>query len=386
MTLADIIIKGLTIGNNTHVCIREDFHVLAHGNWYEDRVLEYLDCRVESVTWEDNGECYIDIKRTPNLQMEFEDFIEKIRTVIEENMYIDKRYDDGAYGFEIYADYDDNFSVQTLKEFMETKSGLDDMMDVLYEWAEEYKMEYGLSDLKSQIGAHLSEEELIIWYKYAEEMDDWLNKNICFYYSEDHFNKDVCVNIMLDTGDANGDFATNNCLNNWSGYNGELDMESPIRWLARQQGKEKEVENAIKEICYQNEDGCYVGRKAEDDSFVESVIQELENQWSCMSGLLFMVRMKLFDLLELRRKLEEKAKGSIVISKDAMCGLFNPWNGGGSILELAPDSDIKIPFENIWDAWIEGTNQHGYDVDEVYGICGSAWDGEINICYETDDK
>lgn len=61
MTLEKILFMGL-IGDNTEVFIRDtDFHVLAHGNWYQDNVMEYAHHEVESFTWQDDEKIYLDL-------------------------------------------------------------------------------------------------------------------------------------------------------------------------------------------------------------------------------------------------------------------------------------------------------------------------------------
>lgn len=63
MTIKQILETGL-IKDDTEVWIRqgEGFHVLAHGNWYQDDVLEHMNREVESFTWQDDNNFYIDVK------------------------------------------------------------------------------------------------------------------------------------------------------------------------------------------------------------------------------------------------------------------------------------------------------------------------------------
>ena len=61
MTIEKIFFMGL-IGDNTEVFIRDTgFHVLAHGNWYQDNILNYMHHEVESFTWQDDEKIYIDL-------------------------------------------------------------------------------------------------------------------------------------------------------------------------------------------------------------------------------------------------------------------------------------------------------------------------------------
>lgn len=63
MTLEKIYDMAL-IKDDTEIFIRqgETFHVLAHGNWYEDHILEYMYREAESFTWQDDNKIYIDVK------------------------------------------------------------------------------------------------------------------------------------------------------------------------------------------------------------------------------------------------------------------------------------------------------------------------------------
>ena len=62
MTLEKIIDLGL-IDDNTEVWIRTpELCVLAHGNWYQDNVLEYLHSELEDFVWQDDNNFYIDLK------------------------------------------------------------------------------------------------------------------------------------------------------------------------------------------------------------------------------------------------------------------------------------------------------------------------------------
>lgn len=62
MTFEKLYIMNL-INDDTEIFIRNnDFNVLAHGNWYQDNVLNYMHHEVESFTWQDDNKLYIDVK------------------------------------------------------------------------------------------------------------------------------------------------------------------------------------------------------------------------------------------------------------------------------------------------------------------------------------
>ena len=129
--------------------------------------------------------------------------------------------------------------------------------------------------------------------------------------------------------------------------------------------------------------------------FITSCIEELENLPSHMATLTFLVHMKLFDYFELREAIhsekklndsynfeQRKGKGYLTLSKDTMCGLFDVWSGGGSLLEIKLDHKVELPIKCIWKAEIEtGKSEYGYSVDNVYGLVRSAWDGEVEVTH-----
>lgn len=40
----------------------ENFPTMAHGNWYQDDVMEYAHSEVKSFTWQDDNKLYIELK------------------------------------------------------------------------------------------------------------------------------------------------------------------------------------------------------------------------------------------------------------------------------------------------------------------------------------
>lgn len=61
MTLSKIFDMGL-IQQDTQVWVRDsELHLLTHGNWYQDNVLEYMNRELESFTWQNDENIYIDV-------------------------------------------------------------------------------------------------------------------------------------------------------------------------------------------------------------------------------------------------------------------------------------------------------------------------------------
>lgn len=321
------------------------------------------------------------------------DLTKRMGEILEENYF--KRIDDSDYfEEEIYVDYQDKgLSQEKVAELLENENPKEAFEDLLSEWASDYEMEYGYGEMCKMLRMNLSEEEKQLWDKYDDEIREWLQEHVLWYYDENDYRTDVKINIMLDTGDGNYDFTKNNVLNYYgSEGDGSIDELSPILWLAKQQGKEQELVNACKAVHNREE--------YKKDNFVESVVQELENICSHMSTLTFLVKMDLFQLFDLQVAInkekplvkeyypqDSETRGTIVISKDTMCGLFDPWQGGGSVLEIKLDKDVELPIKFIWKAAVE---KHGgswnYGVDEVYGLVDSAWNGKVKEIHPMEDE
>ncbi len=61
MTLRKIHELGL-VNDNTEVWVRDpNMHILAHGNWYQDDVLEYMNTELQCFTWKDDENIYLDL-------------------------------------------------------------------------------------------------------------------------------------------------------------------------------------------------------------------------------------------------------------------------------------------------------------------------------------
>ena len=323
--------------------------------------------------------------------MKKEKLFDRIKEITNSLTMVD---DDG--GIEIFCDYRDELSKHTIKDIMMSDNPREAFENLMTELAWEYEVEYGNIELRDEIKSHLTEDELECWEENEDEVDEYIRENYYFYYPVEHFNKDVCVNIMVDTGNMNYDFTCDNILNWYGchgyGKNGEIGNNSSVLWLAKTQNKATELRKACKKQ-YRN-DGNYVDRDKESDKFIESVIQELENLLSHMASITFLVKMPLFGLFKLKEAMnaekdlnksydaeERKGTGYIVLGKETMCGLFDCWSGGGSVLEIELDKDVKLPIKYIFNAWVDGTRPYGYDVDEVYGLVGSAWKESLKeIC------
>lgn len=313
--------------------------------------------------------------------MTVETLEKRILEVIKNIPYINN---DG--GIEIYVDYrEKELSNETISKIMESENPKEAFQDTLNDWASDYAFEYGEDELEKDIRKELTEEENDFFTQNFDKIWDTVRENTYFYYDEKDFNNDVKVNIMVDCGNWNFDCTCDNVLN-WYGNsgNGSIPAESSMLWLAKTQGKATVLRKACKKV--HRNDGYYVNREEDKDKFIESCIQEFENLSSHMGTITFLVKMplfQLFDLIELKNKeydengkydprKNEKSKSYIVLGKETMCGLYDSWNGSGSVLDVELDKDVKLPIKYcIFCA--DGCKMYGYDIGDVYEMCSSAW-------------
>jgi len=343
----------------------------------------------------------ITIVRVPHWKDVENQIAEKLRNVIETETYVDKK-EGGEYGYEVYIDKrEDVFGNDALKKI--SKDGVEAGTNQFDYLNENYVFDWEIAEKESRVG------EIIEIFKkkypqeysdYEDEIFEWIQEHVYGYVNPEDLNQEIDVAITLDVGDGNYDFSCNNLFNEWDNYSYELNSLSPVVWLAKQQKKLMELKKAIKDLKHNRYDTKNYSK------FTQSCIQEFNNQFHCMSCMTFLVRMGLNDYIKLqgmiRRQKESNEKNKaeydydkrkdsgeyIVIDKKVECGLFNPWLGGGSMLEIDCEKDIKIPTKAIWKAWIEvhGGCDLGYTVDEVYGLCRTVFDTPVKIhgkeCWE----
>lgn len=214
------------------------------------------------------------------------------------------------------------------------------------------------SDLRkaaSKDQEHFMDEE-------GDLIDDWIRDHIYHQSVFDDFaGQEVCVNLVIampyerDMG--------------IEGY--YTDAISALFWIAEQYGKEGDLISALD--CY------YLEFK---DPFIESVITELKNYNNYitygMGVFTVLLKMPYSDFIRLV-EMKKAKNGSVTIKPNVTCGIFNPWMGVGSCMEVELTRPVKIPADLIWDAWIDGSKMHGYDPGDVYGFGGSAWTDKYEL-------
>ena len=285
-----------------------------------------------------------------------------------ENHFWEKK-DDGYYHFEIDVDYRDEIGDSTAQEILESDSPRDILIERLWDLYQEQEWDIInnlVDDFKEKVDPKLLEDANIIE---DGNIDDYMIRDIIMdavyvdYPVDWAEDQEFCFNIIVSNGDDNYDFWLNEHIVDEDGNIDENTEKSGLVWLAKQQGY---TLDQVIEILKN-------GDIEKPKTFLETVLQEVANGYGC-EALTFCVKMTLGQAIALKEQMESNPNGSIVLDKRVECGLFDPWEGGGSVLEIACEKDVDIPFENIWKFYIDERRSNRYDsIHNVYGTDDSIW-------------
>lgn len=296
------------------------------------------------------------------------DIKELVMDYLAENHAWDKK-SDGTYHFEIYVDYQDMLEDHTAQEILESNSPRDTLIEKLWDWHQESEwdiLDDLVDDFKEETDPKLLADANIIEDGNLDDdmIRDIFQDTVYVDYPEDWaLGQEFCFNIIVSNGDDNYDFWLNEHIVDEDG-NVDKDAEkSGLVWLATQQGYTlKELVEILKN-----------GDVEEPKTFLETVLQEVANGYGC-EALTFCVKMTLGQAIALKEKMKSNPNGSIVLDKRVECGLFDPWQGGGSALGITCEKDVEIPFGNIWKLYIDERRSNREDsIHDVYGTDDSIW-------------
>lgn len=280
-----------------------------------------------------------------------------------------KKNKDGNYCFKIYVDYRDNIDDSTAQEILENDYPRDHLFEKLWDWYQEQEWDIIddlVDDFKEKVDPELLEDANIIADgNLDDEMirEEFMDAVYVDYPVDWALGQEFCFNIIVSNGDDNYDFWLNEHIVDEDG-NVDKDAEkSGLVWLAKQQG------HTLDELVEILKDEDNVST----NEFLASISSEVYNGYGC-EALTFCVKMTLGQAIALKEKMKSNSNGLITIDKRVTCGLFNPWDGNGSILDIACKKDIEIPFENIWKFYIDEKRSRNCDsIHNVYGTNDALW-------------
>lgn len=311
----------------------------------------------------------------------------KVREVIKGQFWFCKQSDD-TYHYEMDADYRDSLSDTQITEILNEQDPMAALYDTLFEmWLDttgQYEADL-MKDIREAVN-EMSPEGVASadWV----EIGEYVRSVIFFDIPIRHYlSQEVCVNIFLDTGDGNHDYVLNAVYPSWYGrYEDRINSKASIVWLAKQQGYTK---TALWKALRNQEDA--------NTPFLRSMRQEMENVSCHMNTIAFLVKMSLEQLIDLNCAIKLQNRngrfydasknpdcGYMVLDKSTMTGLYSLWDGGGSVLEIELEKNVRLPIRFIRSALLDG--EDGCSIKRVYGMCESAWRPNMVKCIHVPQK
>lgn len=193
------------------------------------------------------------------------------------------------------------------------------------------------------------------WATVEDAVQDRLFDLVAFAFDPNSWLKQtVYVNLIVNTGDENYDFTCNNLLD-CAESSAPLPPQSSLLWLAQQQGyTAHDLARAMRNQTFS------------DSAFLRSVYEECANTTTSMNALTFFVAMPLTQYLALL-----DGSDDLILPAHTACGLWDPWNGAGSVLDIVLTRPVTIP-RAIAQPACDGHRGH-YSVADTYGMLRRFW-------------
>lgn len=274
------------------------------------------------------------------------------------------------FEFDIYVDYRDELDDHTIREIFDHDNPQEYLDEQIFDWYRESEWEI-IDQLRGELEKEVGEIDDDDWFELVDE-------HVIIVYPFDRFlSQPIQVNIFVDTGDGNYDFILNAHWPHYNGIRGEkFDKNASLVWLAKQQGYTK---TQLEKFVNSNPDFH------DPKGFLESVVVELANMTTHMPCLTFMVEMTVEECFALQERIKKSRTnddnrydattrpnvGYITLAKNTECGLYDPWQGGGSVLEIQLEKDVNLPIRYIRSALPDGCD--GYQIADCYGLSKDFW-------------
>jgi len=160
----------------------------------------------------------------------------------------------------------------------------------------------------------------------------------------------IPITIVMKSEELNKDFSVKNMENIPERY--RPDDYCAMYYLVKNQG-------------YKDSDFQNLMNVEQNDNFLKSVRDELKNCSSDSNVLAFLVQMNLTDLQKTADSFIDKSLKYINLSKNTACGLYDPWNGGGSLMDINLNQNMSVSNKHIQTIAPDGF--FGYSLESIYG-------------------
>ena len=305
---------------------------------------------------------------------------------LEEELYteiktaIDKYIEKNGNSFDLYADYNDTLSADTIAEIFNADRPLDAYYDIIGEWDwfenadEDYDRIFDALELADEV----KEEN-------KDVIMEMIRDSIYYNIPYDHFDATVGFDVYLnDPEGANVDYSENFLElsdDDEPDENGDvqhtvLGVNSTIKALLKTQGyTEKDF------IDYYNENKT-------GNAFLTSLKEEIDEATYPYGQIVFLGEASILDMA---KAIQDRA--TITVPVKCVCGITEAGQGSGSSLDIKLEKPVTGQICDMTQTKHEdGTFEvyykdgYHYNVDEINGLVATCWQHKIEIADKEGDK
>lgn len=199
---------------------------------------------------------------------------------------------------------------------------------------------------------------------------------------EELLGQEVQINILLGTDEeSNRDFSSIQNMRYEFQELGEASEEfrdNALVYLTELQGYSYE---SLRDAYDCLQDQGFTACQDAFGPFLASTANELDNFPNVMGTVAILASVPIEDIPKLNASEHE-----ITVPEGATVGIFAPWIGGGSMLDIELEKPLTIPTEMIHETQIEGVSCNEYTVNQVYGLVNEAWKSPVSITGPDHDR
>ena len=232
-----------------------------------------------------------------------------------------------------------------------------------------------VNDWMRDKGYDLTKEEN---WELQDKAFEFLNDSIAIDFDRSYEQQMMRVNAIVSTA---GEITVGSEDNS-----NKRKVQSFIKTLVEDQGHTMaelnmafdEYSDAVLLPAFSDGDELHKAQTEKYGKFIASLASEIanSNQFN-IDDFVFLTKISVEDYARLG---DEDA--TLTFQPGVMCGMYNPHDGSGSVLEVELEKEITVPRSDIAELQIESrVEKHGFDycVDEVYGLVGTAWNGKSEV-------
>lgn len=274
--------------------------------------------------------------------------------------------DDDAFEDELYYYQGDELDISGVNEFKTFDEFIgasqNELTELNYQYVQEL-IEQNLSD--HLLSLELKDEFEKLDSKYQEQIKEFYDENSYIDVVSDLLRRAPELRLNIFPYQENNLDSEGN------------DLREAIRdFVEKLQGNQEIiVKNELLEKLFKSQ-GYDINEVTgeEDSKFIKSFIREIDNIWS--EYPMFFTCMATMPI----EKYFKLVNGECELDFDGTCGLFNPVQGSGSVLEVELEKPFVIKFKADDDRFgvqVEGAHKcYGYSVKDVYDFPGYVWNNK----------